>query len=165
MLACVLIFFPAMITISYNRSQAYETRADFARQRTTLTGIQTRMAGVLSESIPGVHRTSSLTSCRSNSWDQQSVGNDQNSSKKRRPHYRMYYWTLYCSPPHLHVLTPLMLRIYHITYIIRCLVSVTWFWKFYHFLVVQSSVQLVYLPYTTQVPSFGIQAELWGVSS
>ena len=33
--------------------QAYETRADFARQRTTITGINTRMAGVLS-TMPGI---------------------------------------------------------------------------------------------------------------
>ncbi|KAI0094466.1 V-snare-domain-containing protein [Irpex rosettiformis] len=35
-------------------AQAYETRADFARQRTTLNGIQTRMGGVLSQ-IPGIN--------------------------------------------------------------------------------------------------------------
>ncbi|KAF9650530.1 V-snare-domain-containing protein [Thelephora ganbajun] len=34
--------------------QAYETRADFARQRTTIAGINTRMAGVLS-TMPGIN--------------------------------------------------------------------------------------------------------------
>jgi Golgi SNAP receptor complex protein 1 len=34
--------------------QAYETRADFTRQRTTITGINTRMAGVLS-TMPGIN--------------------------------------------------------------------------------------------------------------
>lgn len=34
--------------------QAYETRADFSRQRTTITGINTRMAGVLS-TMPGIN--------------------------------------------------------------------------------------------------------------
>jgi len=33
--------------------QAYETRADFSRQRTTITGINSRMAGVLS-TMPGI---------------------------------------------------------------------------------------------------------------
>ena len=44
----VAILLPS--TTHMHCSQAYETRADFARQRATLTGIQTRMAGVLSES-------------------------------------------------------------------------------------------------------------------
>ncbi|KAI0348302.1 V-snare-domain-containing protein [Trametopsis cervina] len=35
-------------------AQAYETRADFGRQRTTLNGIQTRMGGVLNQ-IPGIN--------------------------------------------------------------------------------------------------------------
>jgi len=34
--------------------QAYETRADFSRQRTTITGINTRMTGVLS-TMPGIN--------------------------------------------------------------------------------------------------------------
>lgn len=34
--------------------QAYETRADFSRQRNTITGINTRMAGVLS-TMPGIN--------------------------------------------------------------------------------------------------------------
>jgi len=34
--------------------QAYETRADFGRQRTTITGINTRMSGVLS-TMPGIN--------------------------------------------------------------------------------------------------------------
>ena len=41
--------------------QAYETRADFGRQRSTLSGIQTRMAGVVSECPRAVVVAANLT--------------------------------------------------------------------------------------------------------
>ncbi|GJE89662.1 V-snare-domain-containing protein [Phanerochaete sordida] len=44
-------------------AQAYETRADFARQRATLSGIQTRMTGVLN-SIPGINNLLSMIKTR-----------------------------------------------------------------------------------------------------
>ncbi|EKM61663.1 uncharacterized protein PHACADRAFT_112469 [Phanerochaete carnosa HHB-10118-sp] len=44
-------------------AQAYETRADFARQRSTLSGIQTRMTGVLNM-IPGINNLLSMIKTR-----------------------------------------------------------------------------------------------------
>lgn len=39
-----------VLTIIFKLSQAYATREDFAQQRTMLTGVNSRMTGVLSES-------------------------------------------------------------------------------------------------------------------
>lgn len=44
-------------------AQAYETRADFGRQRTTLSGIQTRMTGVIN-TIPGINNLLSMIKTR-----------------------------------------------------------------------------------------------------
>ncbi|PCH34201.1 V-snare-domain-containing protein [Wolfiporia cocos MD-104 SS10] len=44
-------------------SQAYETRAEFSRQRTTITGINSRMAGVLN-TMPGVNNLISMIKSR-----------------------------------------------------------------------------------------------------
>ncbi|OBZ79881.1 Golgi SNAP receptor complex member 1-2 [Grifola frondosa] len=44
-------------------SQAYETRAEFSRQRTTIAGINTRMSGVIN-SIPGINNLLSMIKSR-----------------------------------------------------------------------------------------------------
>ncbi|KAH9897886.1 V-snare-domain-containing protein [Cubamyces lactineus] len=44
-------------------AQAYETRAEFARQRTTISGINARMQGVLS-SMPGINNLLSMIKTR-----------------------------------------------------------------------------------------------------
>ncbi|KIY50431.1 v-SNARE protein [Fistulina hepatica ATCC 64428] len=44
-------------------AQAYETRTDFARQRTSLTGINTRMAGIIN-TVPGINKLVSMIKSR-----------------------------------------------------------------------------------------------------
>jgi len=44
-------------------AQAYETRADFSRQRTTLTGISSRMTGVLN-TMPGINNLVAMIKSR-----------------------------------------------------------------------------------------------------
>lgn len=84
--------------------QAYETRSDFARQRSTLSGIQTRMTGVLSEYPSFSLGNVSHTVHRYYSRDQQPSVDDQNSKKKGFHHHRLYHWIMPSPSYHLHVL-------------------------------------------------------------
>ncbi len=77
-------------------SQAYETRADLARQRSSLTGINARMTNVLSEYYLRYPRSRSRLPCsRHYAWHKQLGLYDQIKTETRFHHPRSRHWDMY----------------------------------------------------------------------
>jgi hypothetical protein len=100
-------------------AQAYETRAEFGRQRASITGINTRMSNVICTSLSHYRRNLAHRDLYSdNAWHQQSSWSHPHATATRCGHHGRHIWNWVYLDPYVSLG---LIAAYHMRYLFRCL--------------------------------------------